>query len=236
MKRILFIGNSFTYFNNMPFILQQLAAAAGTEVYTRMVAYGGARLSEYLEPEFRGHADAEAALAAADWDAVVLQEQSFTPYKDPAAFTASVQKWTEKIHGACTHVRIFLYQTWSYRENSAVLQETITDTGYTGFYEGLKAGYEAAASATGAAVVPVGTAFYRISRELPDVDLFAPDDYHPSPQGSLAAAMTFYRFMVRALIPEAAADIPVIAVHSQPQAVDVTKEEAGRIAALIEDL
>ncbi len=236
MKRILFIGNSFTYFNNMPFILQQLAAAAGTEIYTRMVAYGGARLVQYLDPAYPGCPDAEAALTAADWDAVVLQEQSYTPYKDPAAFIASVQKWTMKIHRACTNARIFLYQTWSYREDSAVLQETITDTDYTGFYEGLRIGYEAAARETGAAVVPVGTAFYRISRELPDVNLFAPDDYHPSPQGSLAAAMTFYRFMIRALIPEAAAGIPVIVVHSQPQADDITKEEAGRIAALIESL
>lgn len=234
MKRILFIGNSFTYFNDLPFILQQLAAAAGTEVYTRMVAYGGARLAQYLEADYPGCPDAEAALAAADWDAVVLQEQSFTPYKDPDAFIASVRAWTEKIHAACSHAGIFLYQTWSYRDGSDRLKETVPDTGYAGFYEGLKAGYEAAARRTGAVVVPVGTVFYRISRELPDVNLFAPDDFHPSPQGSLAAGMTFYRFMLRTLIPEAAPVIPLIVVNTQ--AGDVSKEEAGRIAGLIDSL
>ncbi|MBO5998691.1 MAG: hypothetical protein J6P87_03300, partial [Lachnospiraceae bacterium] len=191
MKKILFIGNSFTYFNNMPFILQQLAAAAGTEVYTRMVAYGGFHLADYLDMENTAHAEVMEALFSSGWDAVVLQEQSHTPYTNKPAFIDSVDKWSKLIKGTCPGAAVYLYQTWSYKEGSGLLLETITDTDYTGFYEGLKAGYEEAARITGASVVPVGTVFYRISRELPQIELFAQDNYHPSPCGSLAAAMTF---------------------------------------------
>ena len=132
MKKILFIGNSFTYFNNMPFILQQLAAAAGTEVYTRMVAYGGFHLADYLDMENTAHAEVMEALFSSGWDAVVLQEQSHTPYTNKPAFIDSVDKWSKLIEGTCPGAAVYLYQTWSYKEGSGLLLETITDTDYTG--------------------------------------------------------------------------------------------------------
>ena len=237
MKKILFIGNSFTYFNNMPFILQQLFAAAGTEVYTRMVAYGGYHLADYLDPDSSAGDEAMQALAASDWDAVVLQEQSHTPYTNRPAFIASVRTWAEKIRKTCPRALILLYQTWSYKEGSGILAETITDTDYTGFYEGLKAGYEEAAAEVGAAVIPVGTVFYRISREQPGIELFAQDNYHPSPFGRLAAAMTFYKYIIKGS-PGPGADvpdpvIPVISVSGLPAADDVSVKEAAVIARVI---
>jgi hypothetical protein len=39
--RVLFIGNSYTYFNDLPTIFRKLAAAGGHRVDTRMVAPGG---------------------------------------------------------------------------------------------------------------------------------------------------------------------------------------------------
>ena len=40
--RVLFIGNSYTYFNNLLLILEQLLASAKTPIQTRMVTAGGA--------------------------------------------------------------------------------------------------------------------------------------------------------------------------------------------------
>lgn len=70
--RLLFIGNSYTYFNNLPAIVQRLGEAAGVgPVDVRMVAPGGMRLEDHWRA-----ADAHTALREGPWDVVVLQEQS----------------------------------------------------------------------------------------------------------------------------------------------------------------
>ena len=72
--RILMLGNSFTFTNNMP---QMLADLTGAEVvhHTR----GGARLSEQLNPNTRLGNQTQAALQIEQWDYVVLQEMSHGP-------------------------------------------------------------------------------------------------------------------------------------------------------------
>ena len=72
--RILMLGNSFTFTNNMP---QMLAELTGAEVvhHTR----GGARLSEQLNPNTRLGSQTQAALQNEKWDYVVLQEMSHGP-------------------------------------------------------------------------------------------------------------------------------------------------------------
>ena len=49
MKKVLFIGNSFTYFNAMPAMVQAMADAAGLKADIRMIAYGGYR--KLADPE-----------------------------------------------------------------------------------------------------------------------------------------------------------------------------------------
>ena len=63
--RILFIGNSYTYFNNLPEVVEQLAAARHRPVETKMVAPGGWRPADHWEK-----GDARAALAGGQWDVV----------------------------------------------------------------------------------------------------------------------------------------------------------------------
>ena len=73
--RILMLGNSFIFTNNMP---QMLADLTGAEVvhHTR----GGARLSEQLNPCTRLGSQTQAALQKEKWDYVVLQEMSHGPF------------------------------------------------------------------------------------------------------------------------------------------------------------
>ena len=84
--RILMLGNSFTFTNNMP---QMLADLTGAEVvhHTR----GGARLSEQLNPNTRLGSQTQAALQKEKWDYVVLQEMSHGPITAPKSFFSSVE-------------------------------------------------------------------------------------------------------------------------------------------------
>src|SRR6266480_3817529 len=71
--RVLFVGNSFTFFNNMPEMLKVLAAShqGGPRFETRMVVAPGATLQQLWD---RG--EARRVIKSSRWDFVVLQEQT----------------------------------------------------------------------------------------------------------------------------------------------------------------
>jgi hypothetical protein len=71
--RILFIGNTYTYFNNLPEVFAKLAEAGHRgKVETTMVAPGGWRPKDHWQK-----GTAYGLPAGEKWDFAVLQEQSF---------------------------------------------------------------------------------------------------------------------------------------------------------------
>ncbi len=87
--RVLFLGNSFTYVNDLPSTFAQLAQSGGRPVQVDMVANGGETLAQHA-----ASSDDLGKIASQSWTYVVLQEQSDTPatsggrsYMYPAAQT-----------------------------------------------------------------------------------------------------------------------------------------------------
>ena len=72
--RVLWVGNSYTYYNDMPAIVQQIAATQKVKVSCTRFLKGGERFSGHLTNQ-----KLLKALAAGGWDYVVLQEQSSAP-------------------------------------------------------------------------------------------------------------------------------------------------------------
>ena len=79
--RILMLGNSFTFANDMPAMLAELTGAEVVH-HTR----GGARLAEQLNPKTKTGAKTQAALENEFWDYVVLQEMSNGPVTSRNSF------------------------------------------------------------------------------------------------------------------------------------------------------
>lgn len=186
--RILMLGNSFTYFHDMP---KMLAAIMGEEVvaHTR----GGAFLHEHLDSQAELGAKTLKALKEEKWDYVVLQEQSKAPIFAKEDFLTSVYKLTELIreNGA----KPVLYATWAYREGSKKLADTLlsADEMDKGLYES----YHQAAAENRTLIADVGKAFAAV-REF--VDLIEPDDFHPSAAGSILAAETIARVIEKDVV------------------------------------
>lgn len=176
--RILMLGNSFTYYNDMPEIL---AALTGWEVvaHTR----GGAYLSEHLDPSAELGQKTLPALENETWDYVVLQEQSRGPFAIRDQFLESVRSLCPLIRAA--GAQPLLYATWAYRDGT----QRLSDVGmtYEAMADALYTGYHMAAEENGALIADVGEAFAAVRHKL---DLYTPDDYHPSATGSLLAALT----------------------------------------------
>ena len=174
--RILMLGNSLTFANDMP---QMLAARTGAEVvhHTR----GGARLSEQLNPATRLGAQTQAALAGEHWDYVVMQEMSHGPISSPKRFFSSVARLCEQIRAS--GAAPVLYATWAYQKGSAKLAAKSWD--YDAMSLALSEAYRQAARENRALLADVGRQFY----ELADTqNLYAPDGVHPTEAGSRLAA------------------------------------------------
>src|ERR1051326_165073 len=183
VTRILFLGNSYTYFNDLPAILSELAKAGHQcQVETRMVAPGGKRLQDHWES-----AAAHEALNSQTWDFVVLQDQSTlgtnfyfegnTRVAGDEIFRPYAERWATEIrkHGATP----VFYLTWARRatpEDQAALNYA----------------YMRAAQTTHSLVAPVGLAWARVRQTAPTIDLYYRDGSHPSPAGSYLAACAIY--------------------------------------------
>jgi hypothetical protein len=176
--RILMLGNSFTFTNNMP---QMLAYLIGAEVvhHTR----GGARLSEHLNPNTKLGARTQAALRQEHWDYVVLQEMSHGPITSPKSFFSSVERLCNQAResGALP----ILYATWAYQKGGNKL--TAKGWEYEEMARRLSEAYHKAAQENHALIADVGRRFY----ELSDTEeLYAHDGVHPNEKGSGIAAKT----------------------------------------------
>ena len=176
--RILMLGNSFTYYNDMPAMLAEIT---GAEVVQN--TRGGARLKEQLSPNSKTGAKTREALENEFWDYVVLQEYSNGPIRFRNAFLKNVKK-------LCTWIRSegatpILYATWAYQKDS----QDMADMGmsYDEMAQGLQEAYQKAASQNHALIAEVGKRFY----ELADIqELYAEDGKHPNEAGSRLAAET----------------------------------------------
>lgn len=179
--RILFLGNSFTYYHDLPLVVSKMLSCE-VQSHTR----GGARLSEQLNPETEMGARTLQALKEEKWDYVVMQEQSFAPVGSFDAFYESVVSLSALIkqNGAVP----VLYATWAYEEGTDKLAST--HLSYDEMADALRNNYYKAAEAAGALVADVGTLFTK-TRAI--VKPYEPDSYHPSEAGTVLAASEIAR-------------------------------------------
>jgi hypothetical protein len=181
--RVLFIGNSYTYVNDLPNTFAELSRLGGHQVETGMAAPGGWFLSDHVKS-----ADTINKINSTKWDFVVLQEQSQTP---ASASARSAQMYpaartlvqTVRANGATP----IFFITWAHRDGwpEAGLPN------YSAMQLQINAGYLAIARELNAPVAPVGEAWTMLSGN-PQFDLWQADGSHPTTQGTYLAACVFY--------------------------------------------
>jgi hypothetical protein len=178
--RVLFVGNSYTYVNDLPMVIADLAAAAHeARVFKpEVVLVGGAT----LEGHIAGH-DAMPAIARGGWDVIVLQEQSTRPITDPDKMWRDVRTLADAAKKV--NAKLVLYETWA-RETAPATQDSLSHV------------YRKAASNVGAIVAPVGEVWSAFRAQEGNVPagahsmLFRADGSHPSPLGTYVAATVLY--------------------------------------------
>lgn len=188
---ILFIGNSYTYYNDMPTaIFQQFAQAGGYDVEVTAITKGSYRLEAFADPNDAYGAQVEQALTGEkQYDFVILQEQSSRPANNNAdLFYAAVRNLSAQIraHGAVP----ILYSTWGWETG----RENLETNGWTNetMTWKLAASYQAIGDELQIPVSHVGLAFYDIYTGDSGIDIYHTDKTHPSYAGSYLVAATLY--------------------------------------------
>lgn len=183
--RVLFIGNSYTFVNDLPAMVEAVADGAGHPLLTATIAVGGATLADHVvNPEVT-------TTLAEGWDVVVVQGQSVEPITQPDVFVQGAVDLAAMVELGTPDAAFVLYETWARRAGDPVLDELGMDAAQ--MQQALTDGYADAAEASMGTVAPVGQTWALALMQAPQIDLFAADGSHPSPAGTYLASCVFFR-------------------------------------------
>ncbi len=191
-RKVLFIGNSYVYTNDLPIMLQQIATSMGdTLIYDQSVPGGFTFLQHSTDPTTINK------IFSQQWDIVILQEQSQRPAFSPAQVADDTYPYAKKLDSmirknrTCTETMFFM--TWGRKNgdasNCAFYPPICT---YEGMQTRLRESYMQMTQDNNAIVAPVGAAWKQMRDSFPSVDLYVPDESHPSVSGTYLAACVFY--------------------------------------------
>ena len=193
MKNILFIGNSYTFFSDMPAsIFAPMAEKAGYLCTVTAVTHGGYHLFQFADPENEEGKRLRETIAGQHYDAVVLQDHSVGPIFHRAEFEQAVGDLRALLDGQAD--QFVLYATWGRHPDSPDLARFgLTNPEMT---EKLSIAYNEVGARYGIKVAEVGKAFAARRAANPEEDLYDPDRTHPSKLGSTVAAQTILRVIM----------------------------------------
>lgn len=181
---VLFVGNSLTYSHDLPGMVEAVAGAAGLDVGTAMVAEPNFALEDHWRT---GIARAMERLRP-DW--VVLQQgPSSLPENQE-----NLARWADSLAAAARTAGATpaLLMVWPSRDRWFAM-------------DAVRDGYRAAARGVDGPFIPAGELFRVLESDHPQVPILGPDGFHPSPPGTLAAALT----VVGTLMEQSAAGLPL---------------------------
>lgn len=187
-KRILFVGNSYLYYNDSVHNhVRRMAEEAGPyeagDYAYKSATIGGARLSHHpldtlLEPGILGIEE--------PFELVILQGGSMEPLtsENREQFRESAIEMNKKIRA--TGAEVALYMTHAYVEPDDRYEPNLINK--------IRPTYVSTGNEIDALVIPVGLAFERAYEEQPDIVLHkAFDGTHPSLLGTYLAACVVFQ-------------------------------------------
>jgi len=196
-KSALFLGNSYTYVNNLPQITADIAASMNDTLLFDSNTPGGYTL--------QGHSTNTVSLSkimVGNWDYVVLQEQSQLPSFDIGQVETDVFPYARSLDSLINEynncAQTLFYMTWGRKNGDASNCSSWPPVcTYNGMDSLLHLRYQMMADSNNAEVSPVGAVWKYIRQNFPLIDLYQADESHPSAAGSYAGACSFYTSMFR---------------------------------------
>lgn len=204
--RVLFVGNSLTYTNDLPAMVTRIGALERRRVETRIVAEPNFSLGDHLS------SGALRTLPREKWDFVVLQQ-------GPSSLPSSGDELLRDTKAIAALLpeprpRIALLMVWPPRSRSNA-------------WDGVIASYSRAASAVDGLLIPAGIRL----RQLPTLPLLREDGFHPAVAGTYLVALVTYHAFTGGL--PAGCDDPAVARKIAGKRLGLSRTQLGAVGRAV---
>ena len=196
-RKVLFLGNSYIFVNDLPALTSALASSAGDSLYYDSNTPGGYTFG-WQPIAHATDAVSLSKIGQEGWDFVIMQEQSQTPaipaLRDSCMYPGSIILH-DSIKSANPCSRVLFFQTWGRRFGGIqCFTSNYCSPDFADFdqmQDSITAAYKGIADSLDDWIAPVGEA-WRWVIENHQVVLHSGDNSHPNIKGSYLAACVFY--------------------------------------------
>ena len=209
--RALFLGNSYVSVNNLPLLIKNVASSVGDTLIYNDNSPGGYTFNDHLNNQVSLD-----LMADPQWDYVIIQQQSVlgAAVCNEPSIIAPNSFWPSNIQsvqdlklGIDQEGAIpMLYMTWGRKNGEPSLCAQFPKAGYYCTYQGMDSLLQQNYMQMGGPnmwfneqlpVAAVAAVWRYVRTNHPDIELYDPDESHPSMAGSYLAACTFYNMLFR---------------------------------------
>lgn len=192
--RVLFLGNSYTSYNNLPQLVQSLSSSAKKRLIIDSNMPGGFPISSHLND-----ATTLLKIKQGNWDYVVIQEQSQIPSIDYYRYNGMYPALTD-LKALVTQfnpcARMITYMTWGRQFGGKQCDPTNTYcspvfVNFNHMQDSLTSAYMEISDLLKIQCAPVGVTWQNILNDTILI-LHSTDNSHPNIDGSYVAALTIY--------------------------------------------
>jgi lysophospholipase L1-like esterase len=169
---ILFIGNSLTYSNDLPALVQQIARDHGVKIKTEVLAHANYALEDHWNDGV-----IQKRIASEKFQYVIVQQGP----SSQADGKAMLLDYGQRIKTLCDKHKsqLTFFMVWPARANASM-------------FDGVINNYTEAATKTGSLLCPVGKIWKEHFEKTNDYSYYGPDNFHPSVAGSKVAAEVIF--------------------------------------------
>ena len=195
--KVLFIGNSFVYYNSMPDIFKAMATKAGYDTKVSMHAPGGIYVA-YTPQGNLAHANNPAVytlIKSEKWDYVIIQDNQGFFVQQVGVFVPDGHvidghaQLRDSILANNPCAKVILFSGWCFKNGNPTPPVFANGSEMnTRVYQN----YRVLNDSIKQIISPIGIAWNRIIKDMPAKDLWDADEAHPSYAGSYLTAATIF--------------------------------------------
>jgi hypothetical protein len=172
VKSILFVGNSLTYTNDLPALVEKIGKDKGIVIETKTIAYPGHALEDHWND-----GELQVLISGKKYEFVIVQQGP----SSQADGRAMLLDYGARIKALCngSNAKLVFFMVWPAYSNFHT-------------FDGVIKNYTDAAVATNSLLCPVGKVWREYFDASGDYSYYGPDMFHPSQKGSESAAEIIY--------------------------------------------
>ena len=193
---LLFIGNSYTFYHIYPHMLKEMAWNEGHYLDCSISVHGGYSIQKHLNDPVTIE-----TIEQGGYEYVFLQEGSTHALRIGTRVDKGtipyMQKMLETVRATNPNATPIMAHLWARKEGVGQMEDLFQEhPEYFKDYQTMQRIIDQKtlqmAELLGVATSPIGPAWNIVRRERPDIELYRPDNYHPSANGAYLQAVVAY--------------------------------------------